>query len=142
MPEHRNVEMGFGRAICSPRAFIDKNAQIYPLTTSSAPTHGFMQTNSLSIEVGTKSISLIITPANQDTLPACALILGHGASGDTTTGNLPAIAEHLSRAGITVVRYTCNGQLPTRVKVLQVYCKHGGLRLAHASSLLLESATC
>ena len=54
--------------------------------------------------------------AEQDT---CVLI-GHGASGDATSGNLPKIAKALAEEGHLVVRYNAGGQVPARCKLLQV----------------------
>jgi hypothetical protein len=48
------------------------------------------------------------------------VLLGHGASGEANSGNLPRIAKCLAEEGHLVVRYDASGQLPARKKVLQV----------------------
>jgi len=48
------------------------------------------------------------------------VIIGHGASGDANSGNLPKIAKYLAEKGHLIVRYNASGQLPARIKVLQV----------------------
>ena len=73
----------------------------------------------LIIKAGGKSIACILTTPAKSTSSAC-FVLGHGASGDSSTGNLPEIADSLASAGIPVLRYNASGQLPGRVKTLEV----------------------
>ena len=37
----------------------------------------------------------------------CGVLLGHGAGGDSESGNLPRIAQALCEAGIVCVRFDC-----------------------------------
>ena len=37
----------------------------------------------------------------------CGVLLGHGAGGDSESGNLPRIAQALCEAGILCVRFDC-----------------------------------
>lgn len=49
----------------------------------------------------------------------CAFVMGHGASGDAHSGNLPMIAQQVAKLGVTVVRYNASGQLKSRISMLE-----------------------
>lgn len=72
------------------------------------------------LEISGKKVSCIST-TRKDLERSTCIVLGHGASGDANSGNLPNIAESLAEAGQLVVRYSTAGQLPTRVKILEVW---------------------
>lgn len=77
------------------------------------------QEDSSVIHIGKKEIKVVINHARKCLFPGSCFVLGHGASGDAASGNLPLIAKALSESSLMVLRYTCYGQLPARVKVLQ-----------------------
>lgn len=71
-------------------------------------------------EIDGKPVAIAIDAPETDTLPNCCFVLGHGASGNFTTGNLPTIAARLSALGCTVLRYTTTGSLAKRIRILKV----------------------
>lgn len=77
-----------------------------------------MEELSLSIPVSDKQITCALRRKKDAPATVC-FVLGHGASGDFNSGNLPAIAESLAAAGFAVLRYNASGQLPGRIKILQ-----------------------
>ena len=78
-----------------------------------------MQTTHFTIEIDRKKIACAFEKNSEGPNELC-FVLGHGASGDFNTGNLPAIAASLAKADFPVLRYNSSGQLKSRVKILQV----------------------
>ena len=78
-----------------------------------------MQTTHFSIPINRKEVACALSCDSQNPKTTC-FILGHGASGDFNTGNLPAIAISLAEADFPVLRYNASGQLKSRVKILEV----------------------
>ena len=87
-----------------------------------------------------KTIDCVATQKDASERSVC-VVIGHGASGDYNSGNLPGIAFSLAEAGLLVVRYNTSGQLLTRVKVLRVSClRHMITRPYLVAALPLEVA--
>ena len=78
-----------------------------------------MQDLEFTIELDKKGVRCALNRSEEGDESVC-FVIGHGASGDLKSGNLPAIAKSLEGAGISVLRYNAGGQLKSRVKVLEV----------------------
>ena len=78
-----------------------------------------MNESNFNISIGAKSIECILTCKKGLSASHKCVVLGHGASGDASTGNLPSIATSLAEEGFSVLRYSTAGQLATRVKALE-----------------------
>jgi len=94
----------------------------------------------LQIDGGDRTI-IVNVDEEQERHDVCTVI-GHGASGDSTSGNMPKIAQALAEEGHLVVRYNAGGQLPARCKLLQVMhllFKHRNLDLGILGSKLETS---
>ena len=76
---------------------------------------------SLLIEVAGKKVQCLLSRPSATHEPRLrfGLVLGHGASGDSRSGNLPAIAEYCASVGLLTLRYDAKGPLTSRIKVLQ-----------------------
>ena len=78
-----------------------------------------MQNTHLNISIDKKEVSCVVNRSTHLSENTC-FILGHGASGDLNSGNLPAISASLAEAGFPVLRYNASGQLKSRIKTLEV----------------------
>lgn len=92
---------------------------------------------SLTLEVGGKDRVIYVNVEDSQPKPNTCIVIGHGASGDATSGNLPRIANALAEEGHLVMRYNAGGQLPARCKLLQGILDSKIEALEGASSFIL-----
>lgn len=84
--------------------------------------------NTLNVCVGgvSREVPVVIDicgdPADHRPL---GVLLGHGATGDLSSANLPLYAAALARAGVPCLRFTCSGtSVPRRVAVAKALLQH------------------
>ena len=75
---------------------------------------------SLTLSIDGKDRTIFIDADDSQVEQDACVVIGHGASGDATSGNLPKIAKALAEEGHLVIRYNAGGQVPARCKLLQV----------------------
>ena len=75
---------------------------------------------SLTLSIDGKDRTMFVDDDDDKAEQNACIVIGHGASGDATSGNLPKIAKALAEEGHLVIRYNAGGQVPARCKLLQV----------------------
>ncbi len=78
-----------------------------------------METKEFTGDIDKKAVACALTHDNLRENSVC-FVIGHGASGDMQSGNLPDIASTLAKSCFPVLRYNTSGQLKSRVKILEV----------------------